>query len=64
MPKLKTHKGTQDRMKMTKTGKIVHGHATTSHFLQKKSAARKRRLAIEKIVTGKSAKNIKRKLGV
>lgn len=64
MPKLKTHSGAKDRMKITKTGKILHGHATSNHFLQKKSAARKRRFAIATSMEGKSAKNIKRKLGV
>lgn len=64
MPKLKTHSGTKDRMKITKTGKILHGHDTSNHFLQKKSAARKRRFAIPTVMSGKSAKNIKRKLGV
>lgn len=64
MPKMKTHSGTKDRMKVTKTGKVIHGHATSNHFLQKKSAARKRRFAIGAPMTGKSVKNIKRKLGV
>ncbi len=64
MPKLKTHSGTKDRMKLTKTGKVVHGHATSNHFLQKKSASRKRRFAIPTVVSGKNARNIKRKLGV
>lgn len=64
MPKLKTHKGTKDRMKVTKTGKVLHGHSTSNHFLQKKSAARKRRFAVPTVAVGKSAKNIKRKLGV
>lgn len=64
MPKLKTHSGSKDRMKITKTGKIMHGHATSNHFLQKKSAARKRRFAVDTSLEGKSAKNIKRKLGV
>lgn len=64
MPKLKTHSGTKDRMKVTKTGKVLHGHATSNHMLQKKSAARKRRFAVPTVMSGKSAKNIKRKLGV
>ena len=42
MPKLKTHKGTKDRVRITKNGKVLHGHAMTNHFLRKKSAARKR----------------------
>ena len=64
MPKLKTHSGTKDRMKITKNGKVLHGHSTSNHFLQKKSAARKRRFAIPTQMVGKSAKNMKRKLGV
>jgi large subunit ribosomal protein L35 len=64
MPKLKTHSGAKDRMKVTKNGKVLHGHSTSNHFLQKKSAARKRRFAIPTKMVGKSAKNIKRKLGV
>lgn len=64
MPKLKTHSSTKDRMKVTKTGKVLHGHSTSNHMLEKKSAARKRRFAISTVMTGKNARNIKRKLGV
>ncbi|HSX45114.1 MAG TPA: 50S ribosomal protein L35 [Candidatus Saccharimonadales bacterium] len=63
MPKLKTHSGTKKRVRITKNGKVLHGHATANHFLQKKSAARKRRFAIDGQITGKSAKNIKLNLG-
>lgn len=64
MPKLKTHSGSKDRMKVTKTGKVLHGKATSNHFLEKKSAARKRRFKVPGSLSGKSEKNIKRKLGV
>ncbi len=64
MPKLKTHSGTKDRVRVTKNGKVLHGHATSSHFLEKKSASRKRRFAVPSEATGKSAKTMKRKLGV
>ena len=63
MPKLKTHSGTKDRIRITKTGKVLRRHSTGSHFLQKKSAARKRRMAILKTMVSKPAKNIKLKLG-
>lgn len=63
MPKLKTHSGTKKRARITKNGKVLYGHSTSNHFLQKKSAARKRRFAIPTIVTGRRAKNIKLKLG-
>jgi len=64
MPKLKTHSGTKDRMKVTKNGKVMHGHSSSSHLLEKKSASRKRTFAVPTVATGKRAKNIKRKLGV
>jgi large subunit ribosomal protein L35 len=64
MPKLKTHSGTKDRVRITKNGKVLHGTATSNHFLSKKSASRKRRFAVPQTMTGKSAKNIKLKLGV
>ena len=63
MPKLKSHSGTKDRVTITKNGKVLHGHATSNHFLSKKSAARKRRFAIEGQLTGRIAKNIKLKIG-
>ena len=64
MPKLKTHSGTKDRFKITKNGKVTHGHSFKSHNLSKKSAARKRNFAVTQIVTGKAAKSIKKTLGV
>jgi large subunit ribosomal protein L35 len=64
MPKLKTHSGTKDRFKVTKNGKVMHGHAFKSHNLSKKGAARKRNFAVPQTATGKAAKSIKRKLGV
>ena len=63
MPKLKTHKGTTKRIRRTKTGKLVHGRPNTSHFLSKKSSARKRRLARENKLSGSVKRNINRKMG-
>ncbi len=64
MPKLKTHSGTKDRFKVTKNGKVMHGHSYKSHNLSKKSASRKRNFAVPQQAIGKSAKTIKRNLGV
>lgn len=64
MPKLKPHRGTKKRIKLTKTGKVVRRHATGGHFLQKKSAARKRNFSGVEVLVGKQAKNLRRKLGV
>jgi len=64
MPKLKTHSGTKKRVRITKTGKVMHRHTRLNHFLQKKRESRKRRLSRTGTLTGQQAKNIKRKLGV
>jgi large subunit ribosomal protein L35 len=64
MPKLKTHSGTKDRVRVTKNGKVRATHSDVGHFLQKKSASRKRRLSGLSTVTGKVGKNIKKRLGV
>lgn len=64
MPKLKTHSGTKDRIKINKNGKILRRKATGNHLLEKKSKARKRNFAGLKEVSGKQGKNIKLNLGV
>lgn len=64
MPKLKTHSGTKDRIRVTKNGKLLHGHDGSNHFLSKKSAGRKRRFAVAGVLSGKNASNIKSKLGL
>jgi ribosomal protein L35 len=64
MPKLKTHSGTKDRIRVTKNGKLLRRHSMRSHFLQKKSSARKRKLDGVEVITGSAKKNLKAKLGV
>lgn len=64
MPKLKTHKGTAKRIKRTPTGKLLRRRAFGGHMLAKKSQSRKRVIGSSAEVTGKTAKNIKRALGV
>lgn len=63
MPKLKTHSGTKDRVRITKNGKVLRRRAGGTHFLTKKSASRKRRYDGTEQITGKMAKNIKLNLG-
>ena len=63
MPKLKTHSGTKDRIKLTKNGKVRAGHPNMNHFLGKKSGSRKRSLAGLDTLVGTQAKTIKRSLG-
>jgi large subunit ribosomal protein L35 len=44
MPKMKTHSGSKKRFRKTATGKLRGKRANSSHILEKKSPARKRRL--------------------
>lgn len=63
MPKLKTHKGTAKRLKLTAKGKLLRLRANGTHFLQKKSASRKRTITSTAKVSGSIGKNLKRALG-
>jgi large subunit ribosomal protein L35 len=64
MPKLKTHKGTAKRIKLTSTGKLIRRRAFGNHLLVKKSKSRKRAINTSAQITGSMAKNVKRALGV
>jgi large subunit ribosomal protein L35 len=64
MPKMKTHKGTAKRFKLTGTGKIKRAKAFKSHILEKKSPKRKRNFRQDGLVDQADVKVIKQKLGV
>jgi len=64
MPKLKTHKGTAKRIKITGSGKLSRGRAYGNHILAKKSKSRKRNMKTAAFVQGKIKKNVKNALGV
>lgn len=64
MPKLKTHKGTAKRVKLTSTGKLMRRHAFGGHMLAKKSKSRKRAINTATSIGGSMAKNAKRAMGV
>lgn len=63
MPKLKTHSGTKDRVKLSKNGKARIGHARMNHFLQKKRGNRKRNLRGLSTANKSTTKTLKLKLG-
>ncbi len=44
MPKMKTHKGTKKRFRLTAKGKVKHRCAGTSHLASRMSHKRKRNL--------------------
>jgi len=64
MPKLKTHKGTAKRIKLTSTGKLTRRRASGHHLLAKKSKNRKRAINQPAKVTGSMARNARRAMGV
>lgn len=64
MPKLKTHSGTKDRVRISKNGKVRVGHPNRNHFLQKKSGSRKRSLrGLGTLKSSFAIHVIKKKLG-
>ncbi|MDO4871004.1 MAG: 50S ribosomal protein L35 [Candidatus Saccharibacteria bacterium] len=63
MPKMKTHKGTAKRIRITPTGKVMRQRAFGGHFLAKKSRRRKRIINTKALVSGKNIKNLKKVLG-
>ena len=44
MPKMKTHKGTKKRFRLTASGKAKHRSAGTSHLASRMSKKRRRKL--------------------
>ena len=64
MPKIKTHKGTAKRIKLTSSGKLTRRRAFGNHMLSKKSKSRKRNINTTATVNGSMAKNVRRVLGV
>ncbi len=63
MPKLKTHRGTAKRVRLSPTGKVLRRRAFGNHFLEKKSTSRKRVIASDATVIGAIKKSVKRALG-
>jgi len=63
MPKMKTHKGTKKRFRLTAKGKVKHRHAGTSHLATRMSHKRKRNLRGTGIVNKVEAAKIRIVLG-
>ena len=63
MPKLKTHKATAKRVRVTKTGKLLRGNGGTHHKLTTQTIRNKRSKRVDSPVTGRIARNLKRALG-
>lgn len=63
MPKMKTHKGTKKRFRLTASGKAKHRNAGTSHLQARMSNKRKRNLRGTSVLDETAAKAIRRALG-
>jgi large subunit ribosomal protein L35 len=58
MAKMKTHRGTKKRIKLTGTGKVMRRRAFSSHLLTKKSANRKRKLRKSAVMDSRDTSRI------
>ena len=63
MPKMKTHKGTKKRFRITANGKVKHRHAGTSHLATRKTHKQKRNLRGTAVVDEVESKRIHIALG-
>jgi large subunit ribosomal protein L35 len=63
MPKNKTHSGTKKRFTLTGTGKVKHASAMNVHKFQEKTSSRKRRVAMDNILSKPDSKKVKKLLG-
>lgn len=64
MPKLKTRKGIAKRIRVTRTGKLIRGHAWKSHLLEHKSARRKRAYRAAQLLSHADVRTVRRALGI
>ena len=64
MPKMKTHRGSAKRFRVTGSGKIMRNKAFKSHILTKKSQKRKRNFRHETEIAKADEKVVKRNLGL
>jgi large subunit ribosomal protein L35 len=62
MPKMKTHSGSKKRFRKTAKGKLRGRRANSSHILEKKSPARKRRLGRPSEISGADSRRVKKLL--
>jgi large subunit ribosomal protein L35 len=58
MPKMKTHSGSKKRFRKTAKGKLRGKRAYSSHILEKKSPARKRRFKRPSVISRADRKRV------
>ena len=64
MPKMKTHRGSAKRFRVTGSGKIMRAKGYKSHILTKKSPKRNRNFRKETVVSEADKRVIARNLGL
>lgn len=62
MPKLKTHKSTKKRFRLSAGGKVKHRHAGTSHLAARMSKKRRRQLRGTTVLDEARARGIREAL--
>ncbi|GIW73885.1 MAG: hypothetical protein KatS3mg103_0407 [Phycisphaerales bacterium] len=62
MPKMKTHKGTLKRIRISKTGKVRHRSANHKHLSSHKSGKRLRQLRKDRFISSPDAKRLEKLL--
>ena len=63
MPKMKTHRASAKRFRLTGTGKIVRRRAFRKHILEKKSSKRKRSLHADVVLSKADSRRARKLLG-
>lgn len=64
MPKMKSHRGTAKRFRVTGSGKIMRSKQGRNHILEKKSQKRKRNFRNETELSKADSKVVGRNLGI
>ena len=64
MPKMKTHRGSAKRFRVTGSGKIMRAKAYKSHILTTKSPTRKRNFRKEEPIAEADRRVVARNLGL
>jgi len=59
MPKMKTHRSSAKRFRLSESGKLLRSKAYKSHILTKKTSKRKRNLRRSTVVSAADQKKIK-----
>jgi large subunit ribosomal protein L35 len=60
VPKIRTHKATQKRFRVTSTGKVMRRKAFKSHMLEHKSSKRKRVMNMQHRVSAPDVRAVRR----